>query len=116
MTREHNQNQGGTHSPETAAVMERERRMYRLGWSMLMLAAAGLCWADVSLAETVAVQLSAKVVTVVVAKDDQREAWTFNGSFPGPVIRVKEGDVVDFTLKNEADRVHSIDFHVASLR
>lgn len=113
MTEEQTHNRDGRRGPGITAVMERERRMHRLGWSMLMLAAAGLCWADVSRAETVAVQLSAKVVTVEVAKDDQREAWTFNGTFPGPVIRVKEGDVVDFTLKNEADRVHSIDFHAA---
>jgi nitrite reductase (NO-forming) len=64
-------------------------------------------------AEVVRVTLSAKVANVEVAKGDEREAWTFNGSLPGPVIRVKEGDVVQFTLKNEADRVHSIDFHAA---
>ncbi|HJU06754.1 MAG TPA: multicopper oxidase domain-containing protein [Nitrospiraceae bacterium] len=64
-------------------------------------------------AETVHVIVSAKVATVQVAKDDEREAWTFDGTMPGPVIRVKEGDTVEFTLKNEADRVHSIDFHAA---
>lgn len=64
-------------------------------------------------AEMVQVTLSATVTKVQVAKDDEREAWTFNGTMPGPVIRVKEGDTVQFTLKNEADRVHSIDFHAA---
>ena len=54
-------------------------------------------------AETVHVIVSAKVATVQVAKDDEREAWTFDGTMPGPVIRVKEGDTVEFTLKNEAD-------------
>lgn len=68
---------------------------------------------DLASAEVVQVTLSAKVVTVQVAKDDEREAWTFNGMMPGPVIHVKEGDTIEFTLKNEADRVHSIDFHAA---
>lgn len=92
---------------------EREARMQRLGWSLVMVAAAGLCWAEVGRAENVAVELRATIVQLDVAKGDQREAWTFSGTFPGPVIRVKEGDVVNFTLKNEADRVHSIDFHAA---
>ncbi len=80
-------------------------------WARAVLAAGLFGWAGTSWAETVNVTLSAKVAMVQVARDDQREAWTFNGSFPGPVIRVKEGDIVHFTLKNEADRVHSIDFH-----
>jgi nitrite reductase (NO-forming) len=92
---------------------EREAQMQRLRWSLVMVAAAGLCWAEVGRAEDVTVELRATIVQLNVAKDDQREAWTFNGTFPGPVIRVKEGDMVNFTLKNEADRVHSIDFHAA---
>ncbi len=77
------------------------------------LAVGLLGWAGTGWAEMVNVTLTAKVTVVQVAKDDEREAWTFNGNIPGPVIRVKEGDVVQFTLKNEADRVHSIDFHAA---
>ncbi|BCA55054.1 putative Copper-containing nitrite reductase [Nitrospira sp. KM1] len=100
-------------SDQNASVVEEEARAQRLGWALLLAAAAGLFVADVGRAEVVTVQLRATVTKVEVAKDDQREAWTFNESFPGPVIRVKEGDIVDFTLKNEADRVHSIDFHAA---
>ncbi len=77
------------------------------------LAVGLLGWAGTGWAEMVNVALTAKVTVVEVAKGDEREAWTFNGNLPGPVIRVKEGDVVQFTLKNEADRVHSIDFHAA---
>lgn len=93
--------------------VEREGHMERVAWSLLVLSAVGLFWAQASAAGEVAVQLRASVSTIEVAKDDHREAWTFNDTFPGPVIRIKEGDVVDFTLKNEADRVHSIDFHAA---
>lgn len=81
--------------------------------AVLVLGLAALGVAGPATAEVVQVTLSAKVATVQVAKDDEREAWTFNGTVPGPVIRVKEGDTVQFTLKNEADRVHSIDFHAA---
>ncbi|HET8721398.1 MAG TPA: multicopper oxidase domain-containing protein, partial [Nitrospira sp.] len=92
---------------------EREDQHRRLWWSLALFAAAGLFWAELGRAEEVTVELRATISKVEVAKDDQREAWTFNGTLPGPVIRVKQGDLVHFTLKNEADRVHSIDFHAA---
>ena len=42
------------------------------------------------------------------------EYWTFNGKVPGPMIRVRQGDVVEVTLKNEGRLVsHSIDLHAA---
>ena len=38
--------------------------------------------------------------------------WTFNGKVPGPMIRVRQGDIVELTLKNEGRLVaHSIDLH-----
>ena len=41
--------------------------------------------------------------------------WTFNGKVPGPMIRVRQGDMVEVTLRNEAHSrmVHSVDFHAA---
>ncbi|MFB5600044.1 MAG: multicopper oxidase domain-containing protein [Nitrososphaeraceae archaeon] len=39
------------------------------------------------------------------------KALTYNGSIPGPTIDVKQGDILNFTLKNADDIVHSIDFH-----
>lgn len=89
-------------------------RSWRWRVAVILTLSLGVMGITVSApAEVVQVTLSAKVTTVQVAKDDEREAWTFNGTMPGPVIRVKEGDTVQFTLKNEADRVHSIDFHAA---
>jgi len=42
------------------------------------------------------------------------EYWTFNGKVPGPMIRVRQGDTVELTLKNEGRLVsHSIDLHAA---
>ena len=43
-------------------------------------------------------------------------AFTFNGSVPGPMIIVHEGDYVELTLKNLAknELVHNIDFHAST--
>ncbi len=42
-------------------------------------------------------------------------AFTFNGSMPGPIIVVNEGDYVELTLVNPARNklLHNIDFHAA---
>lgn len=67
-------------------------------------------------AKTVKVQMSAVETEVVIDGDGTTySAWTFNNQFPGPVIRVQEGDVVDFTYTNAAtnSRPHSMDFHAA---
>jgi len=41
--------------------------------------------------------------------------WSFNGKVPGPMIRVREGDTVEVTLRNDArsHMAHSVDFHAA---
>ena len=40
------------------------------------------------------------------------EYWTFNGKVPGPMIRVRQGDTVELTLRNDGRLVsHSIDLH-----
>jgi nitrite reductase (NO-forming) len=42
------------------------------------------------------------------------EYWTFNGKVPGPMIRVRQGDTVELTLRNEGRLVsHSVDLHAA---
>lgn len=44
------------------------------------------------------------------------QAMTFNGSNPGPMIVVHEGDYIELTLKNPRNSVfeHNIDFHAAT--
>ena len=39
------------------------------------------------------------------------KAMTFNGTIPGQVISVDQGDTIEFTLTNEGQVIHSIDFH-----
>ncbi|HMP40230.1 MAG TPA: multicopper oxidase domain-containing protein, partial [Roseiflexaceae bacterium] len=50
---------------------------------------------------------------MTIAKGFVQRVWTFGGTVPGPVIRVKVGDLVRIHLKNAADSTvpHSIDFH-----
>jgi nitrite reductase (NO-forming) len=54
--------------------------------------------------------------TIEIASGVRYVGWTFGGTVPGPVIRVREGDLVRIKLVNEArDMAHSIDFHAARL-
>ena len=41
-------------------------------------------------------------------------AMVFNGTTPGPVISVDQGDSIEFTLINEGEVIHSIDFHAGN--
>jgi nitrite reductase (NO-forming) len=42
-------------------------------------------------------------------------AWTFEGNLPGPIVRCRVGDTIDFTLTNEHEVPHSMDFHAAQI-
>lgn len=50
---------------------------------------------------------------MTVAAGFVQKVWTFGGTVPGPVIRVKVGDTIRVTLKNPVENQlpHSIDFH-----
>src|SRR3990172_7969804 len=41
-------------------------------------------------------------------------AWTYNGTVPGPTLRVRVGDLVRVHFTNNLDRIHSV--HVHGLR
>jgi nitrite reductase (NO-forming) len=62
---------------------------------------------------TVNVTLTVKELLLPIAPDVVYHAWTFNGTVPGPVIRVKQGQTIHFTLINDGSMPHSIDFHAA---
>ena len=51
--------------------------------------------------------------TVEIAAGVQYNSWTFEGTVPGPVLHVKQGDKIEFTLQNDGAQGHSIDFHSA---
>ena len=54
--------------------------------------------------------------TITIADGVKYVGWTFGGTVPGPVLRVREGDLVRINLVNEAkDMPHSIDFHASKI-
>lgn len=52
---------------------------------------------------------------IEIADGVKYEGWTFGGTVPGPVIRVREGDLVRVKVVNESNMPHSIDFHSARI-
>src|SRR5688572_13439589 len=57
----------------------------------------------------------AQEVPVRISPSTVIAAWTFEGDVPGPILHVREGDSIDFTLTNEGSVAHSMDFHAAQL-
>lgn len=69
-------------------------------------------------AKTVKVTLHATEVDLPIDnKGTLYKTWTFDGKVPGPVVRITEGDTVEFTLINDKNskNSHSMDFHAARL-
>ncbi len=54
---------------------------------------------------------------MTVADGFVQSVWTFNGTVPGPAIRVKVGDTIRVHLKNPATNKlpHSVDFHASQV-
>jgi nitrite reductase (NO-forming) len=79
--------------------------------AILSAVAAGPAAADV-----VPVELVAKHQKVKIAPGVKMKAWTFNGTVPGPVIRAREGDTIQVSLRNaDHHKAHSVDFHAAQI-
>ena len=64
----------------------------------------------------VAVSLTTKEVIAEMADGTTFNYWTFDGTVPGPFIRVQEGDTVRLTIHNDETSVHphNVDFHAAT--
>lgn len=64
----------------------------------------------------VVVDLTVEEKTVEIAPGVEYRVWTFNGSVPGPMIRVRVGDQVEVRLSNPpTNRVdHNIDLHAVN--
>jgi len=56
-------------------------------------------------------ELTARPVRWNILDNVAVTAWTFNGTVPGPMIRVTEGDKVRIVLKNELPEATSIHWH-----
>jgi nitrite reductase (NO-forming) len=62
------------------------------------------------------VNMEAKEYVGTLADGVQYKFWSFNGTVPGPMIRVRVGDTVELHLKNLADSIfpHNIDLHAVN--
>src|SRR5690625_4389742 len=49
------------------------------------------------------IRMDTMVQEIEVANGVRYRAWTFGGTVPGPVIHVKEGDRITFTMTNRSD-------------
>jgi len=65
---------------------------------------------------TVAIKLEASEKRGQLAPGVEYEFWWFDSTVPGPMIRVREGDTIELTLKNgaESKHVHNIDLHAVT--
>jgi nitrite reductase (NO-forming) len=57
----------------------------------------------------------ARELPVRISADTVVAAWTFEGDIPGPIVHCRVGDTVEFTLTNDANIPHSMDFHAAQI-
>jgi len=64
----------------------------------------------------VIVNLEAKEFVGTLADDVKYKFWSFNGTVPGPIIRVRLGDTVEIRLKNSKGNhfPHNIDIHAVN--
>lgn len=64
----------------------------------------------------VLVNVEAKEYVGTLADGVQYKFWSFNGTVPGPMIRVRVGDTVEIHLKNHADSKfpHNMDLHAVN--
>ncbi len=77
-----------------------------------------LALSQAAMAKTHEVKMTAVETDVVIEGSGATyKAWTFNGQVPGPVVRVTEGDTIQFTLDNPKTNVypHAMDFHAAEI-
>ncbi len=64
----------------------------------------------------VVVNVEAKEYVGTLADGVQYKFWSFNGTVPGPMIRVRVGDTVELHLKNHKDNKfpHNMDLHAVN--
>ena len=92
--------------------------MTRNPFALSATCAAMLAGSPLASAATVEVTMTAKEVDIAIDNaGNTRRMWTYDGTIPGPLVRVKQGDVVKFTLKNDPGNAnsHSMDFHAAQV-
>src|SRR3989338_3955210 len=66
--------------------------------------------------EKIKINITSKEVISEMAPGVIMPYWTFDGKVPGPFLRVREGDTVELTLKNDPSSInpHNIDLHAVT--
>jgi len=66
--------------------------------------------------DVVRIDLEVQEVEARLADGVNYEYWTYNGTVPGPFLRVRVGDTVELTITNPSDSVfsHDIDLHAVN--
>ena len=64
----------------------------------------------------VVIDLETKEITMRMADGVEYNFWTFGGTVPGPMIRIRTGDYVEFNLHNHpsSKMPHNIDLHAVT--
>jgi nitrite reductase (NO-forming) len=67
-------------------------------------------------AQDIHIDLEIKEVTALLDDDTATTLWTFGGTVPGPMLRVRQGDSVELRLVNPQGNLmpHSIDLHAVT--
>jgi nitrite reductase (NO-forming) len=67
--------------------------------------------------DVVKVRMLMKDRTVEIAPGVKYNVWAFDGAYsaPGPIVHVRQGQTVEFTLTNGGAIPHSMDFHAARI-
>ena len=67
--------------------------------------------------DLVKVRMVMKHKTVEIAPGVKYNVWAFDGHYsaPGPIVHVRQGQTVEFTLVNGGEIPHSMDFHAARI-
>jgi len=56
----------------------------------------------------------AENTTITIEPGVKVPMWSFNGTIPGPILHVRQGDEVRVTFVNKMPQQHSMDFHAAT--
>lgn len=59
------------------------------------------------------VEIAVEERLIEVGSGAQFEAWTYNGTVPGPILRANEGDTLRIAFDNRTGNPHNIHFHGA---
>ncbi len=100
----------GSHAPGTSATHESTERAAEAKYHRYDPALPPLPSGN-----RLQVHFHAREAPIRISDDLVVAGWTFDGDIPGPIVHCRVGDTVEFTLTNESDIPHSMDFHAAQI-